>query len=108
MFLSLYPDHTDDYEPESFRELENWIEMIKETEAARNRVVPRILVGNKVDLTEGIVVDVSTARVSISGFFSLCSNDQNFVRMTRNGQNRIGCGLLEHQPRHVSTLRSPY
>jgi GTPase SAR1 family protein len=62
VFLSPYPDHTDDYEPESFRELENWIEMIKETEAARNRVVPRILVGNKVDLTEGIVVDVSTAR----------------------------------------------
>jgi hypothetical protein len=50
---------------ESFEKLISWFEVIKPIETPASRSVPRILIGNKMDLTRDVVIDVSTARVSL-------------------------------------------
>jgi GTPase SAR1 family protein len=71
--LTIRFEYYDDYDPESFKDLMDWIELIKQTETKTGRVVPRILVGNKTDLTDMIAVDTSTAEVIVlsNSFFLL-------------------------------------
>jgi hypothetical protein len=70
--LTIRFGYSDNYDSESFKDLMDWIELIKQTETKTGRVVPRILVGNKTDLTDIIAVDTSTAEVTVlSGSFFL-------------------------------------
>lgn len=77
---------------ESFNELITWFELIKRIETPASRNVPRILIGNKMDLTRDVVIDISFARVGLHFSCITCSNDQYFVPIARNGQNGTGCG----------------
>jgi GTPase SAR1 family protein len=60
---------------ESFDNLRNSMEKIKEAYDLRDHPIPGVLVGNKVDLLEKRVVDISLARVSTCRYFTtLCTH----------------------------------
>ncbi|CAG8651153.1 7982_t:CDS:2, partial [Acaulospora colombiana] len=47
---------------ESFHGLTRRLERVEEIEVERGRTIPRLLIGNKIDLTEDIAVDISASR----------------------------------------------